>query len=340
MKMTVAVRLLRLLNARPERALTAKQIAEKWRAEVGSVPDPRYFQRYMSELLSESDGPALVNVVDGESIPRYYLRMSQVALWFMTEEAALETLLTQRLMNRTFGALSPEEAEKRAYMAEILADESIRTRRLRDRLRIVPDGIGRQPAEIDKKVLVAAINAVAEGKRLDFSYVTAAGKSSDKKLNPLGLVAKDGTIYLVATRGLSDQPINYALQRFKDARVSADAMDERLGFDLDCYIDETHQLSHVLDLAEAPVGLKLRVSQTSIFHFKERPLSGDQVIGPVTELNGWHIVTATVPNTLLLVPFLLSMGPRVEVLEPAHVREKTFQWVRDTCALYEVEPKA
>jgi hypothetical protein len=45
-------------------------------------------------------------------------------------------------------------------------------------------------------------------------------------------------------------------------------------------------------------------------------------------------VTATVPETVLLVPFLVSMGPWIEVMEPAGIRAKTAQWLRDSFAHY------
>jgi predicted DNA-binding transcriptional regulator YafY len=165
--------------------------------------------------------------------------------------------------------------------------------------------------------------------------VSAAGKASAKTVNPLGLVAKDGSIYLVASEGLSGKPRNYPLQRVKEASASQHRLEEPLGFNLDRYIEETHQLSHVLNSAESPLTLKLRVSPNAIHHFRERPLAVDQMIGTVADSGDWHVVTATVPDTILLVPFLVSMGPWIEVLEPAAVRARTFQWLRDTCAMYQ-----
>ena len=62
MKLSAAVTLLRLLNSRPEGALTTTQIARKWLDETGSEINLRSVQRYLSELSADSaDGPALAN---------------------------------------------------------------------------------------------------------------------------------------------------------------------------------------------------------------------------------------------------------------------------------------
>jgi predicted DNA-binding transcriptional regulator YafY len=76
----------------------------------------------------------------------------------------------------------------------------------------------------------------------------------------------------------------------------------------------------VLDANALPVRLKLRVASQALYHFRERPLSNDQAETAPAGGDPWHIVTATVPNTILLMPFLLSMGPWIEVLAPIEVR--------------------
>lgn len=335
MKLTTGVRMLRLLNSRPENALTTVEIARRWRELGGTEVTLRSIQRYMSDLSQDgSDGPALVAVVQRGTERSYYLKTSQVANWFMTEEAALDLQLSRDVYGRAFGSQGHSNGDKLADMAERVVAASPETKRIRDRLRIAPDGIGRLSARIEPGVLRACVDAIGKGRKLRFNYNGAASKASSQLVSPLGLVAKDGAIYLVAVKGLSDGPRHFALQRMSDADVHFQQAQHRPEFDLQQYIVESHQFSHVLDAKATPVQLKLRVAPESIYHFRERPLSTDQVEALPAGSETWHIVTATVPNTILLMPFLLSMGPWIEVLAPADVRAEAIKRIGGMWAHY------
>ncbi len=281
MKLNAAVRLLRLLSSHPGGALTSNQIARKWFEQTGATINIRNVQRYLSELSEDgADGPALLDVVEDDKEPKerkerkYYLRLSQVAQWFMTEQAALNVLLTRQVLGRTFSVgLDPDEAQREADMAEKVSGDSARTRRLRARLRIVPDGIGRLPARVDAQILASTMDAIAASQKLSFTYVNTAGKETQQVLNPQGLVAKDGTIYLLATKGLSEPPRHFALHRVTEAHVVPHPLQARPDFDLDGYIRDSHQLSHRLNAEAPPVSLKLRVAPDALFHFTERPIT-------------------------------------------------------------------
>ena len=289
----------------------------------------------MIDLSKDSDeGPALVAVVQRGTERAYYLKTSQVANWFMTEEAALDLQLSRDVFGRAFGSRGYSNGDKLADMAEHVVAASPETQRIRDRLRIAPDGIGRLPAKIEPEVLRASIDAIGKNRKLRFSYSSASGKASSQLVSPLGLVAKDGAIYLVAIKGLADTPRHFALQRMTDVDVHFQPAQPRPEFDLQQYILDSHQFSHVLDAKAPPVLLKLRVAPESIYHFRERPLSSDQKETPPKGDELWHVVTATVPQTMLLMPFLVSMGPWIEVLEPAGVRAETAQWVGQMWAHY------
>lgn len=328
MKLTTGVRMLRLLTTRPENALTTGEIARRWRALGGTEVALRSIQRYMSELSQDSvEGPALVSVVERGRERAYYLKTSQVANWFMTEEAALDLQLSREVFGRAFGSGFRSNGEKLADMAERVVAASPETQRIRDRLRIAPDGIGRLPAKIEPDVLRVAVDAIGKNRKLRFTYASAAGKASSQLVSPLGLVAKDGTIYLVAVKGLADSPRHFPLHRMSDADVHFQAAQPRPEFDLQRYIHDSHQFSHVLDGKASPVKLVLRVAPETIYHFRERPLSADQRETPPTGDEPWHIVAATVPWTILLLPFIVSMGPWIEVVEPGDMRAETADWV-------------
>ena len=103
MKFHSAVTVLKLLSTKPEEALTVQQIVKKWNRVHSSKLHVRTAQRYMSELCSDSaESQALVQIDDTQKDWKYYLRLSEVANWFMTEEMALQLVLSRQVLARSF----------------------------------------------------------------------------------------------------------------------------------------------------------------------------------------------------------------------------------------------
>ena len=321
MKMKDAVRLLKLLPTKAEDAITVAQLAQKWYGWEPSKEEKRNIQRYVIDLSTDQDGASnLISVIDGPP-RRFYLRLSQVANWFMTEEAALTILLTRQVMGQSLESLSELGATALTDIAEKVASASTATRRIRQRVRIVPDGLGRLPARIAPEVLNAAVDAIAKSKQLNLTYRGSDGKESTARVSPQGIVAKDGTLYLLGTTGLSDPPRHFAMQRIANAEVSHRILQIQSGFDLDEYIHNSHMLSHRLYEEPEDITLELQVTEEAIFHFRERPLSEQQTICTVAS-SGMYEVSADLPWTVHLVPFLLSMGSGIEIIRPARLRDR------------------
>lgn len=329
------LKFLRLLPTRPDHALTVSEILEKWNQRY---PDQelvkRSVERYVNELSYDKDhhGRAVLGVAR-ETLPRtYYLRLSEVANWLMTEESALYQVLSLQVLQSTFGQHFLKDVDNHLDAAQMLTEQEVRSRNLRQRIRIVPDGIGRLRTHIDEQTLQTVMDALAYTQRLEFDYVSAKGRASTKKVSPLGLVAKDGALYLIAVKDLSDEPIHYALHRIQKASLEPIKAHDRVGFNLDRYIEEQHYFSHRIGDDPRPIELKLRVADKTVFHFKERPLSNSQKIEEAGD--GFWYVHNTIPLTQMLKPFLASLGPGVEVMEPLSFREELGQWLLDAAAHY------
>lgn len=335
MKFNEAISVLKLLGTRHEDAMTVQQIIAKWDLLHAEKLQLRTAQRYLSELSTDgADGNALVQVDTTAKERKYHLRLSEMANWFMTEESALYQVLSLQVLQSTFGEAASNEIERQIDAAEHLTQEQLRTKRLRERVRIVPDGVGRLRTRIAKEVLTRVMVALAGDQKLMIEYRSARGNTSSLELHPLGLVAKDGTLYLLAVKALDDGIIHYALQRIQSAMVRPVRSHGRHGFELDEYIRVSHQLSHAVDQRLEPVKLKLKVKPEALYHFEERPLSENQTIDTVRESNEWAIVTAEIPLSLLLTHFVLSMGASVEVLEPESLRSAIAQKLYEAAGLY------
>lgn len=335
MKLKTGVRLLRLLSTQEATAMTTKEIHQRWRAQGGPEVTLRSIQRYMADMSETNEnGPALVQRVKSDQDWAYYLEPTQVANWFMTEEGALDLVLRRNVFGDGLGPEVGTNDDKLADMATRVVEESDQTKRIRDRLRIAPDGIGRLPAKIAQLVLRACVEAIGKDRQITIRYGRLHDPVLEETVTPLGLVAKDGTIYLVVVKGLNDKPYHVALHRMLKAEMHYQQAQHRPDFDLQRHIEETHQFSHVLDEAEQPLELNLRVAPGAFFHFKERPLSANQTVTPPEGDERWYVVKATVPRTKLLVPFLVSMGPWIEVVAPANVRAETAKWIAGMAAHY------
>lgn len=294
----------------------------------------RAIQRWVKDLSdSSSDDPYLLEKTEDKP-PKYYLKMSRVADWFMSEKAALNLLLTRQVLAGAFGTTKQLGMDDVTELASEVAGNTLETRRIRSRLRVVPDGIGRLQSFIEPLVLEAAIQCVAEQVRFTFQHSYRLGEPSSHTVSVHGLVAKDGTIYLLGTTEFSDSIERFGLHRVANPEVTRLPARQPDHFDLDSYIDDSHQLSHKLDDSAPPVKLKLRVAPQTVYHFRDRALSADQKIEPSRGPMEWQEVTATVPNTILLAPFLLSMGGWIEVLEPLEVRTAMSERVHAMAAHY------
>lgn len=281
----------------------------------------RKIQHHMSEL-SELKYGMLVERIEGVNAPSYYLNLKNVAHWFMTEEAALNVILIRQIVDQYFGNVPELNLNNLSTTANAVIHDSSRSlKQVSNRVRIVSDGIGRLPAKINPQVLQSVFDAIGANKKIEMEYSSSRGGLIKDIFNPYGLVAKDGTIYLLACKNSNDNPWPYPLHRVTMAAMKSEQALTPLNFDLDAFIKKSHNLAHILTNEEQPVELVLKVESGTLYHFSERPISENQTIEESDEV-GQFWVKATIPNTILLVPFLLSMGGWIEVVGPESVRNE------------------
>ena len=113
----------------------------------------------------------------------------------------------------------------------------------------------------------------------------------------------------------------------KGTRYSVDFTDQEI---TDEYIESTHRLSHQIG---PEMTLVLEVNEQALFHFTERPLTTQQEIKKIRGTNLYR-VSALVPDTFYLRPFLLSMRSNVTVLEPVELRNRLAQELTQMVANY------
>lgn len=282
----------------------------------------RTVERHMNEMSSLASGP-VVDVVGENRNQRYYLNLAKLAKQLMSEENALNLLLARHVLSDNFGSVEEIRQSDLQAVAEHRISENPGSplHRIHQRVRVLSDGIGRCNARIDPDVQRAVFTAIGAQEALRIDYVSSKNEETiGRQVNPQGLVAKDGTLYLLATQGLDAHTRHYPLHRIRRAEAIHQPVDGK--FDIDQYIRDSHKLSHVLDSKMEPVELVLRVAPEMMYHLIERPLTERQKIAVEKDSEGWSIVRNHLPITIQLVPFLLSLGGWVEVVSPDSVRQE------------------
>ena len=161
--------------------------------------------------------------------------------------------------------------------------------------------------------------ALLEGKQFEVNYKgKGRGAAKHQVLNPLGLVLRNGIIYLVATAWEYEDPLHYSLHRMNHPRLLDTYVKPLPDFDFARHVEEEGMFSY--PVSEKKIKLRALFSPSAALHLTESKLSGDQKI--TDKKDGRVLVEATVADTAELRWWLLGFGSYVEVLWPKSLREE------------------
>jgi len=185
----------------------------------------------------------------------------------------------------------------------------------RDKVRVLHRGPKLQAPAIDVDVQNQVYDALLRNRRLVVTYVPRGQENGKEyEINPLGLVFKNGIIYLVCSMWDYPDIRLLTLHRIQNSELLDKPATAPSNFNLDAYIS-----SGELEFAVGgDIQLKALFSSDAVFHLGERPLSDDQKIAE--QQDGRVLVTATVQDTSELRWWLLGFGDGVEVLKPVKLR--------------------
>lgn len=331
MNVDVLIKLIEVLPKVESLAVTATQIRDDFYA-IAPPTDPiktasknTNIRRYLDETFEIG----LLGVVyplgttsESPRFERYYLKETKLLQYFMSSKVALNVIWSKSIMQQLGPVLDSENVSETA----LAAPKSRKEKTVLDLIRMVPDGIAREYADIKPWVLSPIIAALENGHRLLLKYHDRQGKvilddADGLGRAILGLVAKDGTLYLIGCKGFDDVPNHIPLHRIDFVEAIGIRTFFRPDFILDDYIENQHQLAHVLTDQQSPIDMVLKVAKEAIFHFRERPIAGGQVISDEADADGRYTVAVTVPFTVMLPPFLWSHAGWVEVISPPALRQ-------------------
>lgn len=330
----------------PKNAKTVSEIAASWPSDKASDAQVRQIYRWVNELSSGASPirdficriPKPENA-SREDATKIYLNLKEISNFFMSDAIALQLLLGRRSINPTLAAATSVEANTVEEIAHArLAESKSTASALANKIRVVPDGFDRMLAKIDPDVLRVILEALVRKRKVEFDYRSSKGKCSRKTLGPLGLVVKDGSIYLIGLEGVKSTPeAALPLHRMSNPKIGLQPF-HHAPFDIDEWLEKTGGLNHPQGDVDKTICLELLVAPGSIWHFQERPLGPDQVITEPDEADGWYHLKVTTKHWYTLTSFLVSFGPYIKVLGPAEVlegKDGIVEWARGMAKLYD-----
>ena len=170
------------------------------------------------------------------------------------------------------------------------------------------------------------LEALWSGHRLKFVYEKADGSSSEREVDPLGLVARANRWYLVAGRG--DEKRTYRVSRIRSPEISTERAARPTGFDLAAYWEaSTKRFREHLPYYNATFLVTEHVLPWACYRpwrVLEQTPAGER-----------YRVTLRFDAPEEARQFALGMGAELEVLDPQELREYVIATAHAVAAAYE-----
>lgn len=249
----------------------------------------------------------------------------------MDPQTALAFNMAGKLMQRTLPIATMRYLQPYLKRAENILNTLSDTSEIgqwKNKVKVIPRGIKLIPAETLPEAVDVVYEALLLDKRFQATYQKRDGEIKEYELNPLGLVIRDNTTYLITSIKDYDNPLQLVLHRFKSAKLLDIKRTTPKNFDLEDYA--AREMGYPVN--EKNAHLKLRFKDAYYARrLIETPLSEDQVD---YEEEDAVIITATVLDNLELRWFLQAYGSNAEVLEPENLRNEFKELAKITSDMY------
>jgi predicted DNA-binding transcriptional regulator YafY len=180
-----------------------------------------------------------------------------------------------------------------------------------NKVRILPSGPPLIPPSINPDVQSAIYQGLFENRRMALCYKPRGAVAAKAyEINPMAVVQRGYSIYIVCTCGNDSNPKLFLMHRIESATLLDDLANCPAGFDVDAYIAEG-ELGYRLG---PPIKLVADFEAGAARVFHETPIAIDQSIAE--RPNGVVRLTATVADTWELRAWLRGFGRSIEVLSP------------------------
>lgn len=207
-----------------------------------------------------------------------------------------------------------------------------RASRIRDRFHLDAPGWLRETEA--PPALTAIADAVWAERRLRVHYERANRTVVDRVLDPLGVVLKAGTWYLVARADGSPSPRTYRVSRVRAVSTLDETFERPDGFDLRKHWED-YQRDYATRVYRETATVRLSPAGRQLL-FLVGPIAARtarDAMGPPDQ-DGWVTTTVPIESIRHGLHALLQLGADVEVLDPPALRELMATTARDLVARY------
>ena len=323
-----------LLKCLPDHR-NSRSTEEIWRLVAADMHD-------VSKRTVERDLECLASIfpigMRSEGRTNFWYWESSAKMWIpgITDDEALTLHMAERNLNMLLPEGSMEKlAPYFAVARERLETQPKSIRPWTKKFRLVPSGQFRQPAGLFPDVLRIVRDALLRDKQLVLSLRDPVEGQGDTLLvNPLTLVQQGNDLHLLYSRFGQTTVEHMRLQHIESAAISLSTFDGPQDFDPDAYI----RFGALTARADLPIPVGDWIEFSGVFAerigdlINETPLSRDFRCFP--EEDGRLRINAVIIFTSDLVDWLLSLGPDVQVTQPASLRRYIAQRVTQAAALY------
>ncbi len=241
----------------------------------------------------------------------------------MDVNTALTFYLTEKFLKHLMPPTVSDQILPHYNRAEEVLDKmpGKKLKHWRNKIRILSRAQYLLPPKIDDQIISTVYQALLTDQQFRVTYQPRSGDEQQYEVSPRGLVIRDQVIYLVATLWGYTDVRQLLLHRMNDIEL-LDVKVKKISLDLDEYIN-----SGGFDLVEQEkqISLIIRISNHTVQHLLETPLSNNQVVKSDGEY--MSVLSAEVKDTQQLRWWLLGFGDGVEVIRPISLRNEMVQVV-------------
>ncbi len=214
-------------------------------------------------------------------------------------------------------------AARLKVLAALPAEMRGRASRLVERFYLDPAGWF-QPTD-DVPHLATVADAVWGCRRITIAY-DRGDSQVERHVDPMGLVLKGGTWYLV---GSVDEGLRtYRVSRIREAEVTEERFERPPGFDLAGYWTES-SAAYEREVARQEVSVRVapeRIGLLEEYVGRDAVARAQRLPGP--DPDGWERLRLRIAWPSEVAGRLVGMGPSLEVIDPPEVRERVVSLAR------------
>ncbi|KZN98434.1 helix-turn-helix transcriptional regulator [Pseudobacillus badius] len=174
--------------------------------------------------------------------------------------------------------------------------------------------------------------ALREDRKLQLNYERADGKCVERVVNPLGLVAKGSTWYLIA--GSNEQIRNYRVSRVKSALLMSETFIRPEEFNLAQYWDSSTQ-EFIQNLPKYEVDVEVSPSILPRIKFTGRFVQILKIESP-TE-SGWTPIKLRFDTEQEAKEYILGFSNQIKIVRPDTLKQDIYDMARAVLDFYDQE---